>query len=153
VQLDRFILRTGSSMPSRDEERRMVTTIDQIDDASISQVIELAEIEEVRHLARRVHVSEAVTEYMLDIIGSLRQDPDLAQAPGPRGTIALHKCCRARALLEERDFVIPDDVKHLAAPALGHRLRVKSEAEMEGVTAEMLVKRTLERVAVPKVAV
>lgn len=151
VQLDRFLLRTTSRMPTREEERTMITAIDKIDGAVLSRVVDLAEVEQVILAARKIHVAGPVTDYILDLIGRLRQDPDIAQVPGPRGTIALHKCARARALLEGRDFVIPDDVKRLASPVLGHRLRVKSEAEMEGVTPEMVVTRVLEQVAVPKV--
>ena len=88
---------------------------------------------------------------MLDVAAALRQDPDVSGGPSPRGAIGLYKSCRARAMLAGRDYVIPDDVKHLASPTLAHRLHIKPEAEMEGVKADLVVERALSRVAVPKI--
>jgi MoxR-like ATPase len=151
VQIDRFLLRVLSHYPGRDEERQVVSHIDYLDKPSLSQMASGAEIEELQQMAKQVHVAEAVLEYILDIVAELRRDPDVSQGPGPRGSIGLYKCCRARALLEGRDFVIPDDVKRLAGIVLSHRLHIKPEAEMEAVSAEMVVERALSQVAVPKV--
>ncbi|MDP6510182.1 MAG: MoxR family ATPase [Dehalococcoidia bacterium] len=153
VQLDRFLLRVLSHYPGRDEERQVVSDIDYLDKPSVSQMASGTEIEELQQKARQVHVADAVLDYILDIVAELRRDPDVSQGSGPRGSIALYKCSRARALLEGRDFVIPDDVKRLAVPVLSHRLHIKPEAEMEAVSAEMVVERALSQVAVPKVEV
>ncbi|MEK7269303.1 MAG: MoxR family ATPase [Planctomycetota bacterium] len=153
VQVDRFLLRSLSYYPSRDEEKQVLSRIDYLDAPSLTAVVSHAEIEEIREAARQVHVAEAVLGYMLDIVEALRGDPDLSRGPSPRGSISLYKSCRAWALLEGRDFVIPDDVKHLAQLALGHRVHVKAEAEMEGVSPELVVNRALSRVAVPKIPV
>jgi MoxR-like ATPase len=151
VQVDRFLLRAVSRYPEREEERQVVSHIDYLDEPSLNPVVQGEQVEELQKLAREVHVAQAVLEYILDIIDALRRDPDVSQGPGPRGSIGLFKCCRARALLEGRDYVIPDDVKHLAGLVLGHRLHVKPEAEMEGVSAELMVERALSAVTVPKV--
>lgn len=153
VQIDRFLMRSLSQYPSRNEEKEVISRIDYLDAPDIKQVADGAQLEALQAQARKVFVADSITEYILDIIEGLRNDPDVSAAPSPRGSIALYKCSRARALLEGRDFVIPDDIKHLAPFALGHRTRVKPEAEMDGVTPEMLLARTLERVAVPKVEV
>jgi len=84
-------------------------------------------------------------------VEAVRRDPDVSQGPSPRGSIGLYKCSRARALLEGRGFVIPDDVKRLSGLVLSHRIRIKPEAEMEGVNAQMVAERALSRVTVPKV--
>ena len=151
VQVDRFLLRAISRYPEREEERQVVSQIDYLDEPSLNSVVQEGQIEELQKLAQDVHVAKAVLEYILDIIDALRRDPDVSQGPSPRGSIGLFRSCRARALLEGRDYVIPDDVKYLAKLALGHRLHVKPEAEIEGVNAELVVERALSAVAVPKV--
>jgi len=151
VQVDRFLMRALSFYPGRDEERQIVSCIDYLDEPSLSPVAQGSQIEDIQRLVKDVHVSEAVLEYILDLVETLRRDPDIAQGPSPRGAINLFKSCRARALLEEREYVIPDDVKHLAGLVLGHRLHIKPEAEMEGVSAELVIERALSKVAVPKV--
>jgi len=151
VQTDRFLLRALSFYPGRDEERQVVSRIDYLDRPSLAQVIDGAEIEELRGLARQIHVAEPVLEYIIDVVEAVRRDPDVSQGPSPRGSIGLYKCSRARALLEGRDFVIPDDVKRLSGLVLSHRIRIKPEAEMEGVNAQMVAERALSRVTVPKV--
>jgi MoxR-like ATPase len=151
VQSDRFLLRALSRYPNRAEEKTVVSNIDHLDETSLSQVVDIAQIEEIQRQVQGIHVSEPILDYIMDIIETLRRDPDLADGPSPRGSIALFKCARAHALLEERDFVIPDDVKRYALPGLSHRIRVKPEAEMEGITPELLIERALSQVTVPKV--
>ncbi len=151
VQTDRFLIRVPSRYPQRDEEKRIVQGIDYLDEPGLSPVVESHQLKKLQQQAREVHVSEPVTEYILDIIQALRQDPDNSQGPGPRGGIGLFKCARAMAMLEGRGYVIPDDVKHLSKMVLSHRLGIKPEAEMEGVTSEMVVERALSSVSVPKV--
>ncbi|MBA7680217.1 hypothetical protein ES703_88528 [subsurface metagenome] len=84
---------------------------------------------------------------------SLRLDPDVSSGPSVRAGIALFKCSRVLALLDGRDFVIPDDIKHLALHAIEHRIRVKPEAEMDDITPRIIVERTLEKVPVPKLKI
>lgn len=151
VQSDRFLLRALSRYPSRAEEKTVISNIDHLDESKLSQVVDSTQIEEIQRLAQGIHVAESILDYIMNIIETLRRDPDVADGPSPRGSIALFKCARAHALLEERDFVIPDDVKRYALPGLCHRIRIKPEAEMEGITPELLVERTLSQVTVPKV--
>jgi MoxR-like ATPase len=151
VQIDRFLLRALSHYPERDEERQVVSRIDYLDEPSLNSVVDGGQIEEIQRLVRQVYVAEAVLEYMLDITATLRRDPDVSGGPSPRGPISLYKCSRARALLEGRDYVIPDDIKRLVELVFSHRLHIKPEAEMEGVSAELIVGRALSQVAVPKV--
>jgi len=151
VQSDRFLLRALSHYPSREEEKTVVSNIDHLDESSLSQVVDSAQIEEIQRLVQGIHVAESILDYIMDIIETLRRDPDVVEGPSPRGSIALFKCARAHALLEKRDFVIPDDVKRYALPGLSHRIRIKPEAEMEGITPELLVERALSQVTVPKV--
>ena len=104
-------------------------------------------------LAKQVYVSPDIIEYIVSFIELLRQDHDILSGPSSRCGIALYKCSRALALLDGRDFVIPDDVKHLIFPAAEHRIKVKPEAEMDDITPRIILERILEQVPAPKLEI
>ena len=153
VQVDRFLLRVTSEYSSKDEEKQIISNIDIIDEPDIKAVATLDEIKESQELAKRAHVSPDIVEYTTSIVDSLRLDPDVLSGPSVRAGIALFKCSRVLALLDGRDFVIPDDIKYLALYAIEHRIRVKPEAEMDDITPRIIVERTLEKVPVPKLKI
>ena len=153
VQIDRFLLRVTSEYSSKEEEKQIISNIDIIDEPDIKAVATLNEIKESQELAKGAHVSPDIVEYTTSIVDSLRLDPDVLTGPSVRAGIALFKCSRVLALLDGRDFVIPDDIKHLALHAIEHRIRVKPEAEMDDITPRMIVERTLEKVPVPKLKI
>ncbi len=150
VQADRFLLRLLSDYPSQSEEQQVLINIDQIDEPDVQNVVSIEELRSIQQLAKNVHVSPAIVEYVISIINSLRSDPDMLSGPSTRGSIALYKCARVLALFDERDYVVPDDIKHLMSRTIEHRLRLKSEAEMDEITPKMLLDRTLEKIPVPK---
>lgn len=150
VQVDRFLLKASSRYPSREEEGRIIANIDGIDEPEVSVVTTLDEVKELQEMTKKVQVSADIVEYITSIVGSLRLDADVQFGPSPRAGIALYKCSRVLALLDGRDFVIPDDIKYLALPAIEHRMKVKPEAEMDDVTPRMILERVLEQVPVPK---
>ena len=151
VQTDRFLLRVLSEHSPRDEEKEIISNIDRIDEPDIRAATTLEEIGELQVLAKSIHVSPDIVEYVVSIVGSLRSDPDVLVGPSIRSGIALFKCSRVLAAMDARDFVIPDDIKYLARYALEHRILVKPEAEMDDVMPEMIVNRILERVPVPRI--
>lgn len=153
VQVDRFLLRVTSEYSSKEEEKQIISNIDIIDEPDIKAVATLDEIKESHELAKRAHVSPDIVEYTTSIVDSLRLDPDVLSGPSIRAGIALFKCSRVLALLDGRDFVIPDDIKHLALHAIEHRIRVKPEAEMDDITPRIILERTLEKVPVPKLKI
>lgn len=153
VQVDRFLLRVTSEYSSKEEEKQIISNIDIIDEPDIKTVATLDEIKELQELAKGAHVSPDIVEYAASIVDSLRLDPDVLSGPSVRAGIALFKCSRVLALLDGRDFVIPDDIKHLALHAIEHRIRVKPEAEMDDITPRIIVERTLEKVPVPKLKI
>ena len=150
VQADRFMLRILSGYSSIEEEEQVLSNIDNIDNHDIHAIVTTEEIRKIQTQARQVHVSPLVNKYIVAIVNSLRNDPDMLSGSSTRASIALFKCARVLALFDGRDFVIPDDVKRLVYPALEHRIKVKPEAEMDDVTPRMLLDRTLEKIAVPK---
>ena len=153
VQVDRFLLRVTSEYSSKEEEKQIISNIDIIDEPDIKAVATLDEIKKSQELAKKAHVSSDIVEYTTSIVASLRLDPDVLSGPSVRAGIALFKCSRVLALLDGRDFVIPDDIKHLALHAIEHRISVKPEAEMDDITPRIIVERTLEKVPVPKLKI
>ncbi len=150
VQIDRFLLRVASAYSTAEEEKNILGHIDQIDAPAIKPATTLSEVLALQELTKTVQVSPAVVDYIVALVHALRAQPDVVMPPSTRGSIALYKCGRARALLAGRDYVIPDDVKALFYLALEHRTRLRPEAEMEGVTPHQVLTQTLEQVAVPK---
>ncbi|MDD5126674.1 MAG: MoxR family ATPase [Dehalococcoidales bacterium] len=150
VQADRFMFRVWSPLPSIEEEDCILREIDAISTSHISAVATPEDIIQLQQEVKKVHTADNVRRYILDIIDKLRHNPDISHAPGPRASIALLKSARARAFLNGRDFVIPDDIKTLAIPVLAHRLRLSSEAEMDNITIEAIIKKILRETAVPK---
>jgi len=153
VQIDRFMLRVPSGYSSRDEEKEIIGNIDTIDQADVGAVTTLNEVRELQELAKGAYVSPDIIEYTTSIVDSLRLDHDVSAGPSVRAGIGLYKCSRVLALLDGRDFVIPDDIKHLVSHAVEHRIRVKPEAEMDDITPGMILERALERIAVPKLKI
>jgi len=150
VQVDRFMFRAWSEYPTREEEEEVIGKIDYIEEPDISVVARLEDVLGLQRLVKKVYVSEKVRRYIVDLVTHVRRDPDVLIGPSPRASIALYKGSRALAFLQQRDYVIPDDVKKLAFQALEHRIRVKPEAEIEDVTPKAIVERTLKETPVPK---
>jgi MoxR-like ATPase len=153
VQVDRFLLMVKSEYPSKDEEKRIISEIDRIDEPNVKVVTELGEILQLQTLTKQVHVSPDLVEYTTSLISSVRTDPDVAWGPSVRAGIALYKCSRVLALLDGRDYVIPDDIKALAFNAIEHRVRVKPESEMDDITPHAVIDRALNKVPVPRLNV
>lgn len=151
VQVDRFLLKVKSEYPEKEDEKKIISNIDKIDEPQINPVTDTGEIMNLQALAREVNVSPDIVEYTVSIISTLRSDPDVLWGPSVRSGIAIYKCARVLALLDSRDFVIPDDIKDLAFKAIEHRLRIKPEAEMDNITPFTVVARALEKIPVPKI--
>ncbi len=150
VQIDRFMFRAWSGYPTSEEEAEVLGSIDQLEQPSVEAVTTPDAVMALREQVKTVFVSEDVRQYLVALVNRIRQDPDVALGPSPRATIALHKGSRVLAYLDGREYVIPDDAKRLARAALEHRVHMKAEAEMDGITAETIVGRALQEVAVPK---
>ena len=151
VQIDRFMFRIWSGFPNREEEDRILHNIDDILEPHTSQVATRDDILYLRQEVKKVHLADSIRSYIIDILDNLRRQPDLKLGPSPRAGISLFKASRALAYIQGRDFVIPDDVKKLCITAVFHRLRISAEAEMENVTPEDIINKTLSEVPVPKV--
>ena len=154
AQLDRFLLKLIVSVPERDAEIDLLTRhaagFDPRDLSAIRLVASTADLAAARKAAAAVRVSPEVTGYIVDLCRATRQSPSLRLGASPRGATALLATSRAWAWLAGRDYVIPDDVKALARPTLRHRVQLRPEAELEGVTPEGVLDGVLSAVPVPR---
>ncbi len=149
--LDRFAISIRVSYPSRDVELRVVSEIDRIDLFEVGRAASPEDIVKcMETIKRSVYVSEEVIRYIVDVVRALREFEDIALGPSTRAAIWLMKCSRVHAVLEGRDYVVPDDVKFLAKYVLQHRIWLKPEVEAEGISPTDLIEKVLTKVPVPK---
>jgi len=149
VQTDRFMFRTWSGIASLEEEDQILRDIDAITEPHIEAVTKPADILQLQQGVRSIFVADSVRHYIIDIIDKIRHHHDILLGPSTRAGITLLKGARARAFVQERDFVIPDDVKTLLIPALSHRLQISPEAEMEDISPDSIINDVVTQVPVP----
>ncbi|MFF8634287.1 AAA family ATPase [Streptomyces pilosus] len=156
AQLDRFLLKLTIPLPSRQDEIDVLTRhaagFDPRDlgAAGLRPVANAADLEAARRAVAGTTVSPEITAYVVDLCRATRESPSLTLGVSPRGATALLATARAWAWLTGRDYVTPDDVKALALPTLRHRVQLRPEAEMEGVTADSVINAVLAHVPVPR---
>jgi len=156
AQLDRFLLKLTLPLPTRENEievlRRHSTGFDprNLAAAGLRPVAGADELAAARAAVAQVVVSPEVTGYVVDLVRATRTAPSLSLGVSPRGATALLATARAWAWLSGRSFITPDDVKALALPTLRHRVQLRAEAELEGVTAESVLTSVLAAVPVPR---
>jgi len=152
AQLDRFLLRTAFGYPSRNDEVDVLgRRIDrERDDVELSPVIDREALLDMQRSIEQVHVADSVREYCVDLVIGTRVSQSTAVGASPRGSLALLKLARCKAALDGRDYVLPDDVKGIAVPALAHRLVLRPELWVQRVSAEDVVRNVLDSVPTPR---
>ena len=151
-QLDRFMMRVEIGYPGREDEQRMLAAQQEhhpIED--VRAVVTAAEVAEIQKAVRRVRVDDSLRGYLLAIVGATRSDRRIRVGVSPRASAALQRAAQAQAFLDRRDFVIPDDIKSLAAPVWGHRIVPNATMPGEGSfkECEELVNELANSVDVP----
>ncbi|MCI0456055.1 MAG: MoxR family ATPase [Gemmataceae bacterium] len=150
AQLDRFLVRLSLGYPSMEEEGKMLERLQHghpIDE--LAPVVAAADILVCQQAVREVYVDEKVRRYLLEIVQATRQHADVALGGSPRASIGLFRTGQALAAIAGRDFVLPDDIKRMALPVLGHRLILKPESRLRRMTAAAVVHNILGEVPVP----
>jgi MoxR-like ATPase len=152
-QLDRFLLRVSMGYPSEDAEVAILAN-DGAEDAipHLGSVASTAEVAALGSASRKVHIAPGLQHYLVDLATASRSHPRLGLGMSPRATLSLQRAAQAKALVGGRDFVIPDDIKALAVPALAHRLQLAPEAALAGTSRSQIVSELLDRVPVPTTA-
>jgi MoxR-like ATPase len=149
AQLDRFIMKLSMGLPAREEEKNILTrAMNNIAPAQLNSVCSRDDILAWKEAAEKITVHDDLIGYIADITMASRSRGDVVSGISPRGSIALMKCSRAYALIQGRDFVIPEDIKHLAVPVLAHRL-IMPGAFGDGILPEEVIRQILEEVPVP----
>jgi MoxR-like ATPase len=156
AQLDRFLFKVVIGYPTRDEERAIVhrhghrTTMPKLSDFDIRPVADLGTIAAMRAAIAQIRVSDAIIDYIVDLVRATRERPSISYGASPRAATMLTTAARSLAAMSGRDFVLPDDIKALAVPALRHRVVLAPGAEIEGLTTEHVVKQIVEQVPAPR---
>ncbi len=151
AQLDRFLIRIGIGYPSREHElellaRRLKRGEDEVE---LHSVVDAPTLIAMQQALEQVHVSDSISGYIVDLVTATRDSKRLAVGASPRGSLALLKLSRAKAALAGRDFVVPEDVKTVAIPALAHRLTLRPELWVQRIRGEDVVAEALASVPTP----
>jgi MoxR-like ATPase len=151
AQLDRFLIRLGIGYPSREHELEMLARRIERgeDELQLKPVVDPATLVAMQQALEQVHVSDSISGYIVDLVTATRESKRLAVGASPRGSLALLKLSRAKAALDGRDFVVPEDVKAVAIPTLAHRLTLRPELWVQRVRGEDVVAEALATVPTP----
>ena len=156
AQLDRFLFKHVLDYPSREEECAIVsrhghrTSMPRLADFGVAPVIDLAGLTAIRNFIQSIRLTEELIAYIVDIIRATREHPSLQFGASPRSANMVATGSRAFAAINGRDYVIPDDIKFLAAPILRHRVVLAPGAEIEGLSVDQLIEQILDRTPAPR---
>jgi MoxR-like ATPase len=156
AQLDRFLFKMLIDHPSRDEELEIVrrhghrSAMPRLEDFGLQAVADSAMLAAMREAVTHIRLSEPLIDYIVDVIRATREHSSLEVGASTRAANMLASAVRAFAVLQGRDFVIPDDIKVLALPVLRHRLTMSPSAEIEGLTTDRIMREVLDQTPVPR---
>ena len=150
LQLDRFLMRVSLGYPSASDEVTVIERQQHVHPIEeLSQVVEVRELIELQTAARGIYVDTLIKQYVVSLVGATRQHSAVRLGSSPRGSLALFRASQGRALLDDRDYVLPDDVKALAEPTLAHRLILNPSALARGIDSRKVVAEVVGSTPVP----
>lgn len=150
AQLDRFLMKVALGYPDEASENEMLLRFERSDPLdTLNSVVEPDDILSMQQETRTVRVENSVRQYIVNICRATRAHADVMLGASPRATMALYRTCQARAAINGRDFIIPDDVKDMAPPVLTHRLVVNPQTRLRGRVPEDVVREIVDTVPVP----
>lgn len=154
AQLDRFLIKTSIGYPTPEEESLMLERRSErrTDDYFLEKVVEKQDLLEMQNSVEVVHIDRDLERYIAEVVAKTRNHSSVEVGSSPRGSIALMKLAKANAWLSERDYIIPDDIKALAVPALNHRLILTADNWLRGTKPQSIIEEIIGKVPVPKVA-
>ena len=156
AQQDRFLLKIKVDYPSEESEREILAAFDkgeppdELEPGSVNTVLDMAGLRAARNALARVRVEPGVMDYILKIVRATRENESILVGAGPRGSIYLLVSSKARALLNGKDFVTPDDVVAMVDPVMCHRMTLSAQAEIEGATSEEIMRNIMDGIEVPR---
>ncbi len=144
AQIDRFLIRLSVGYPAKNDEKFLLTHLQREHPINqINQVVDGIQLLEFQKEVQEIHVDETLQEYIVDLVSSTRNQPDLTLGASPRASLALFKTSQAFAALQGRDHVLPDDIKYLVPYTLAHRLIISPESQLRGRTNTLIVKELI----------
>ena len=150
AQIDRFLLRLRLGYPSEDDEEAMLERFENADPlSSLTPVATAADVVRIQQMVRRVYMDPVLRNYLMQLTRATRVHPDVELGASPRATLGLYRCAQALAGIRGQEYVTPDDIKSLAAPALAHRIILKGMARLRERSQESVVAELLEEQRVP----
>jgi MoxR-like ATPase len=150
AQLDRFLLKINMGYPSPEEEIGLMERFQEHDPLlSLTPVLQPEDIMRMQEKRKKIRVSQPVKQYIAGIAGATRQSDYFRYGASPRGSLGLMRAAQALSAIRGRDYVIPDDIKHLITPVLAHRLILNDREKLKGGTAGDFLKKTVETIPVP----
>jgi MoxR-like ATPase len=153
AQLDRFLMRISLGYPDFDEEMSIIERQEQVHPIETLQAVATPDVVVgLQEAAKSVYVDRLVRQYIVTLVEATRQHRDVALGASPRASLGLFRAARALALVQDRDYAIPDDIKLLAPAVIAHRLILSPSARMRGVNSVEIVNSLLNEVGVPGVA-
>lgn len=149
AQVDRFLFKLWLDYPEEDEEVEIMRRQLSGSTPEVNQVTNADKLIAAQDLINQVYIDERILKYVKDITLKTRNHPQVQMGAGPRGSLVLMKCSKARAAMLGRTYVTPDDVRALVIPALNHRILLNPEAELEGLDVKSVIKNIMEEIPVP----
>jgi MoxR-like ATPase len=149
AQLDRFLMKLWLEYPEKEEEVDIMRRQISGDSPSVEAITSGEELLAAQKLMNMVYIDDRILKYIRDIVLKTRNHPQIALGCGPRASLVLMKCSKARAAILGRVYVTPDDVRSLVVPALNHRILLKPEAELEGLDVKTVIKNIIEDIPIP----
>lgn len=150
AQLDRFMMKISLGYPDAATERQMVLSPNSSSPADLlSPVADIDQIRSMMETVRTIHVDEAVADYLVRIVRGTREHNGVQLGASPRAAISLTAAAKANAFLNERDYIIPDDIKSLASSVLAHRIMLHTESRLNGLTTEDVIELVIKETNVP----
>ncbi|MDB4161317.1 MoxR family ATPase [Bacteroidia bacterium] len=154
AQLDRFLFKINIDYPTMEEETQILTAHNsrhgKDEMAEVKTILNAQDIAELQQIAKNVTVESSIINYIAKLVNQTRNHPMLYLGASPRASISILNAAKAKAATNGRDFVIPEDVKSIAALALRHRVVVSPEKEMEGISPDMIVQEMIESTEIPR---
>ncbi|MTI69575.1 MAG: MoxR family ATPase [Firmicutes bacterium] len=152
AQLDRFMMKISLGYPDKRSEKVILRRFKEKNPLEeINSVLDTKDIIKMQREVKKVHVDESIDDYIIDIVSKTREHEDINLGVSPRGSLALFKASQGNAYIKGRNYVLPDDVKELILPVLGHRIILKPESKIQGNNSEKILKDILRRIKVPVV--
>jgi MoxR-like ATPase len=156
AELDRFMMKIKIDYPLENEERDIIMKFHtrgdffNIDELGINKIADEKSINDARDEIKRIRVESSIADYIIKIISATRNHPHIALGASPRGSLAFIAIAKTEAARSGRNYVVPDDVKDFARPIMRHRLILRPEAEIEGMSADNVIEEIIEQVPVPR---